>query len=266
VLVQLRALLLRSIIELTTITRGWQKTSDERQRILDEMPVIDFLNFALRFRALINPEFLKRVAEMIRTTGLNREKHKKIGELSKGYQQRVGLAQAIIHNPKILIFDEPTSGLDPNQIAEIRKLIHEGAIKPRPEVGVSRGRARVLHAKKKRGRRGGPGGKSGAAHAKISRKEAWMSKIRALRKSGIESTRLASMGGFLGRRSATLLIGLTTGQEELIVNILRQNCRTRVEYVTIPIEGSPVPLPAPTPITVGGATIFVLDVDRYEEV
>jgi ABC-2 type transport system ATP-binding protein len=62
---------------------------------------------------------------MIRTTGLNREKHKKIGELSKGYQQRVGLAQAIIHNPEILILDEPTSGLDPNQIAEIRKLIRE---------------------------------------------------------------------------------------------------------------------------------------------
>lgn len=65
---------------------------------------------------------------------------------------------------------------------EIRKLIHEGAIKSRPEVGVSRGRARVLHAKKKRGRRSGPGSKGGSSHAKISRKEAWMGKIRALRK------------------------------------------------------------------------------------
>jgi uncharacterized protein YaaQ len=90
--------------------------------------------------------------------------------------------------------------------------------------------------------------------------------VRALKKSGISATRLASMGGFLGRRSATLFIGLITGQEEAIVNILRQNCRTRVEYVTIPLEGSPLPLPAPTPITVGGATIFVLDIDRYEEV
>jgi uncharacterized protein YaaQ len=90
--------------------------------------------------------------------------------------------------------------------------------------------------------------------------------MRALKKRGIGSARLASTGGFLGRRSATLLIGMVTGQEEAIVNILRQNCRTRVEYVTIPLEGSPVPLPAPTPITVGGATIFVLDVDRYEEV
>jgi len=90
--------------------------------------------------------------------------------------------------------------------------------------------------------------------------------MRALKKSGIESTRLASMGGFLGRRSVTLLIGLVSGQEAEIIDILRQNCRTRVEYVTIPLEGSPLPLPAPTPITVGGATIFVVDVERYEEV
>jgi uncharacterized protein YaaQ len=90
--------------------------------------------------------------------------------------------------------------------------------------------------------------------------------MRALKKAGIGVSHLASTGGFLGRRSATLLIGLVTGQEESIVDILRQNCRTRVEYVTIPLEGSPLPLPAPTPITVGGATIFLLNVDRYEEV
>jgi large subunit ribosomal protein L19e len=65
---------------------------------------------------------------------------------------------------------------------EVRKLIHEGTIKPLPEVGVSRGRARILHEKKKKGRRSGPGSKTGAAYAKISRKDAWMSKIRALRK------------------------------------------------------------------------------------
>jgi len=65
---------------------------------------------------------------------------------------------------------------------EIRKLIHEDIIKPLPEKGVSRGRARILHQKKKKGRRRGPGRRTGSAHAKISRKEAWMSKIRALRK------------------------------------------------------------------------------------
>jgi len=90
--------------------------------------------------------------------------------------------------------------------------------------------------------------------------------MRSLKNLGIHSTRLSSIGGFLGRRSATLLIGLVSGQEENIINILEQNCRTRVEYVTIPLEGSPLPLPAPTPITVGGATIFVLDLERYEEV
>jgi len=67
----------------------------------------------------------KRIAEMIEITGLQEESMKKIGELSKGYKQRVGLAQAMIHNPNVLILDEPTSGLDPNQLADIRSLIKE---------------------------------------------------------------------------------------------------------------------------------------------
>lgn len=67
----------------------------------------------------------KRINELIDLTGIGSEQNKKIGSLSKGYRQRVGLAQALIHNPSVLILDEPTSGLDPNQIVEIRKLIKD---------------------------------------------------------------------------------------------------------------------------------------------
>ena len=67
----------------------------------------------------------RRIAEVVDATGLGNEQHKRIGALSKGYRQRVGLAQALIHDPAVLILDEPTTGLDPNQIVEIRNLISE---------------------------------------------------------------------------------------------------------------------------------------------
>ena len=67
----------------------------------------------------------RRISDIVEATGLGNEQHKKIGVLSKGYRQRVGLAQALIHDPAVLILDEPTTGLDPNQIIEIRTLISE---------------------------------------------------------------------------------------------------------------------------------------------
>jgi len=85
-------------------------------------------------------------------------------------------------------------------------------------------------------------------------------------KAGFFSTHLSSSGGFLGRRNATLLIGISAGQEEKVSKLLYQSCRTRIEYVTLPLEGTPMPLPTPTPVTVGGAIIFAFDVERYEEV
>jgi ABC-2 type transport system ATP-binding protein len=90
-----------------------------------DMPVIDYLEFCARLQGVSSTQVDERIREMVRVCGLDAEKHKKIGELSKGYRQRVGLAQAMIHDPEILILDEPTTGLDPNQIVEIRKLIRD---------------------------------------------------------------------------------------------------------------------------------------------
>ncbi|NOZ47810.1 MAG: gliding motility-associated ABC transporter ATP-binding subunit GldA [Chlorobi bacterium] len=89
-----------------------------------DMYVTEYLNYIAGIYK-IGKEKKNRINEIIEKTGLQTEKRKKIGALSKGYRQRVGLAQALLHNPGVLILDEPTSGLDPNQIVEIRGLISE---------------------------------------------------------------------------------------------------------------------------------------------
>jgi ABC-2 type transport system ATP-binding protein len=95
----------------------------ENNPLYNDMPVIDYLKFVAKLQGLPNEKVRERIFEMIQICGLKGEKHKKIRELSKGYKQRVGLAQALIHDPEVLILDEPTTGLDPNQIVEIRELI-----------------------------------------------------------------------------------------------------------------------------------------------
>ena len=97
----------------------------EHNPLYMEMPVMDYLAFCAELQQVSKALIPERIKEMVRLCGLDVEKHKKIGELSKGYRQRVGLAQAMIHDPEILILDEPTTGLDPNQIVEIRELIKQ---------------------------------------------------------------------------------------------------------------------------------------------
>jgi ABC-2 type transport system ATP-binding protein len=88
-----------------------------------DLYVREYLDFVAGIHGL--SDRTRRVNAMVERVGLGREQHKRIGQLSKGYRQRVGLAQAMIHEPKVLILDEPTSGLDPNQLVEIRALIKD---------------------------------------------------------------------------------------------------------------------------------------------
>lgn len=90
-----------------------------------DMNVVDYLEYSAQLHGLRGGNLHLRLKDMVHTCGLEEVRHKDIGELSKGYRQRVGLAQAMIHDPEVLILDEPTSGLDPNQIVEIRNLIKQ---------------------------------------------------------------------------------------------------------------------------------------------
>jgi len=96
----------------------------ESNPLYTDLYVKEYLSFVANIYKL-GKSTNKRVRELIDLTGIGHEQNKKIGSLSRGYRQRVGLAQALIHNPSVLILDEPTSGLDPNQIVEIRKLIKD---------------------------------------------------------------------------------------------------------------------------------------------
>ncbi len=93
----------------------------EHNPLYEEMYIVEYLEYVAGLYGLKNVK--ERIEELIRLTGLEKERNKRITALSKGYRQRVGLAQAILHDPEVLILDEPTSGLDPNQIIEIRNLI-----------------------------------------------------------------------------------------------------------------------------------------------
>jgi len=93
----------------------------ENNPLYTDLYVREYLEMVAGFYQL--PDKKEQVAKMVELTGLKTEQHKKIGALSKGYRQRVGLAQALIHDPSVLILDEPTTGLDPNQLEEIRQLI-----------------------------------------------------------------------------------------------------------------------------------------------
>lgn len=97
----------------------------ESAPLYHDMLVYDYLNYVAAIREINGDRKLERVRRLADLCGINEVMHQPIGELSKGYKQRVGLAHAMMNDPEVLVLDEPTSGLDPNQIVEIRKIIRE---------------------------------------------------------------------------------------------------------------------------------------------
>jgi ABC-2 type transport system ATP-binding protein len=97
----------------------------EQNPLYADMNVLEYLEYAAELQGVPKAGIQDAIKKMVKVCGLSDVRHKDIGELSKGFKQRVGLAQAMIHDPELLLLDEPTSGLDPNQIAEIRKLIKD---------------------------------------------------------------------------------------------------------------------------------------------
>jgi uncharacterized protein YaaQ len=88
---------------------------------------------------------------------------------------------------------------------------------------------------------------------------------RALEQLGLRVTHLSSTGAFLGRKNITLMLGIPENAHAAVLEAIRQTCHQRVEYVSTPLEGAPMPIPLSTPITVGGAIVWTIEVERYEE-
>ena len=90
--------------------------------------------------------------------------------------------------------------------------------------------------------------------------------VETLTNEGVFITQLPSVGGFMGQKSATLIIGFEDHLRDQVIELLKNNCRQRVAFIAVPMENSPLPMPAPTPVTIGGASVFQISVDHYEEI
>ena len=89
--------------------------------------------------------------------------------------------------------------------------------------------------------------------------------IQSLDEKGFRVTRLPSIGGFLGRKNATLMVSVSEADQSEAIELLRKTCRQRVAFIAVPMENAPLPMPAPTPVTIGGANVFSIEVEHYEE-